>query len=67
MIEFQHLEPGIRIEAQDQIGTRWQGTIDMAHSDLGIVWIRTDIGERKLLNFQEHTIRIVGPYTGPAR
>ena len=56
MSEFQYLEPGNRIEAWDKTGTRWQGTVDMADPDLGVIWIHTDVGERKLLDFHEHTI-----------
>ena len=51
------LAPGDRVEAHGENGRRWQGTVDLMATGLGILWIRTDAGERKIVDIQEHTIR----------
>lgn len=51
---------GDLVEARDQLGARWQGMVEMTALEHGIFWIHTFMGERKLLDAQEHTIRILG-------
>lgn len=53
---FRLLAPGDLVMADDQQGGRWQGCVDETAHELGIVWILTDRGERKLLDVEEHTI-----------
>jgi hypothetical protein len=48
---------GDRLLAQDAYGARWLGIVETTAPEQGILWIRTDIGERKLLDIQEHKIR----------
>ena len=58
---FLALEQGDPIEAWDKTGVRWQGAIDLIDQARGFLWIHTQIGERKLLDIQEHTIRRIYP------
>lgn len=51
------LAPGHPIEARDRYGNRWLGVVDATAPDHGIVWIYTDLSERKLLDLREHSIR----------
>ena len=54
---FLTLEHGDFVEAWDNDGVRWHGTIDLIDQDIGVLWIHTQLGERKLLDIHEHTIR----------
>lgn len=52
------LAAGERIEAYNQNGCLYlSGCVETTAPDLVIIWIRTDLGERKLLNVQDDTIR----------
>jgi hypothetical protein len=42
----------------------WRGTVETLAPELRVAWIRTEKGERKLLDFQERSIR---PFPDPAR
>lgn len=59
------LTPGDVVEARDQLGRRWQGIVEMTALKHGIFWIHTFMGERKLLDAQEHTIWILKAYPRP--
>ncbi len=49
---------GDPVEAFNERGViHWRGTIETSAPDLGIAWIFTDTGERKLLDIQEYSIR----------
>jgi hypothetical protein len=54
------LAPGDQVEGQNKAGERWQGSVEAILHEHGILWIQTAIGERKLLDIQEHTIHPVG-------
>ena len=41
----------------DRSVVEWAGTLEEIAPELGIAWLRTDSGERKLLDIQEHSIR----------
>lgn len=46
------------VEVFDERGTvLWQGAVETSAPHLGFAWIRTDTGERKLLDIQAHSIR----------
>ncbi|GAA2130978.1 hypothetical protein GCM10009825_12320 [Arthrobacter humicola] len=51
------LAPGDRVEVHGENGRPWQGTVDLTAAGLGILWIRTDADERKIIDIQEHNIR----------
>lgn len=52
------LAAGERIEAYNENGRVYlMGCVETTAPDLGIIWIRTDLGERKLLSVQDDTIR----------
>lgn len=53
------LGKGEEIVAYDTLGKRLDGTVDVFAADLGCLWIRTTLGERKLLDVFEHVIRPV--------
>jgi hypothetical protein len=48
---------GEQVEAFDEEGRHLSGTVETTAPDLGIVWIRTHAGERKLLDVQECSVR----------
>ncbi|MDP9987425.1 hypothetical protein J2S98_002592 [Arthrobacter oryzae] len=51
------LAPGDAIETKDRIsGQTWHGTVDMVAADLGCLWIYAELGERKLINTDNHSI-----------
>jgi hypothetical protein len=54
------LIPGDPVEAQDnQTGHRWCGTVDIVAPEQGKLWMFAELGERKLIDTQVHTIRKV--------
>lgn len=59
---FLSIGPGDRIEALDSRRSRWEGTVDMAANDNGVLWIHTSGGERKLLDIWEYEIRKLEPH-----
>lgn len=50
------LAPGDQVEAGDDRGGIWKGTVETAAPEHGVVWLRTTTGERKLFDIYEHTI-----------
>jgi hypothetical protein len=60
---FFTLLEGTQVEVFDERGiVRLRGAVETTAPDLGILWIRSDKGERKLLDIKVHRIR---PITGP--
>lgn len=53
------LAPGDQVVARDEAGATWQGKVETTLHEHGILWIQTDIGERKLLDIQEHAIQLL--------
>jgi hypothetical protein len=53
------LSRGGYVEAVDAAGIQWAGTVETTTLELGIFWIHTDCGERKLLDVCEHTIETI--------
>lgn len=52
------LAPGDAVEVfDDRSAVEWGGTLEEVAPELGVAWVRTDTGERKLLDVQEHSIR----------
>jgi hypothetical protein len=41
----------------DRSVVEWGGTLEEIAPELGVAWVRTDAGERRLLDVQEHSIR----------
>ena len=49
---------GEPVEIFDERNTvQWRGTVEETAPELGVAWIRTDTGERKLLDIKEHSVR----------
>jgi hypothetical protein len=48
----------------DRNVVEWGGTLEEIAPEIGVAWVRTDAGERKLLDIQEHSIRRL-PSSGP--
>ncbi|WP_426226705.1 hypothetical protein [Pseudarthrobacter sp. DSP2-3-2b1] len=54
------LSPGDSVEARDrQTSHRWRGTVDIVAPEQGKFWMFAELGERKLIDAQVHTIRKV--------
>ncbi|WP_223988140.1 hypothetical protein [Arthrobacter sp. NicSoilB8] len=54
---FLLLAPGHRIVALDhETGEVWRGSVDVPFPEHGLVWVVTDLGERKLLDIAMHTV-----------
>ncbi len=52
------LTPGDPVEIFDHRGNiEWQGAVEETAPALGVAWIRTGVGERKLLDIREHSVR----------
>lgn len=51
--------PGDIVEATSEAGRCVRGTVELAAKDLGILWIRTASGERKILVESEDNVRLV--------
>lgn len=52
------LMPGEPVEIFDEKNiVQWKGIVQETAPKLGVAWIRTDLGERKLLDIQEHSVR----------
>ena len=48
---------GEAIEVQDKAtGHRWQGTVDIVAPGLGKLWMYAELGERRLIDIEEHTV-----------
>jgi hypothetical protein len=51
------LSPGDKIESQDKrTGHRWNGTVDIIAPEQGKLWMYAELGERKLVDTETHTI-----------
>lgn len=46
----------------DRNVVEWGGTLEEIAPEIGVAWVRTTAGERKLLDIQEHSIRRL-PYS----
>lgn len=54
---FLSMARGHRIAVRDhETGALWRGRVDMTFPDHGFVWVITDVGERKLLDINVHTV-----------
>lgn len=51
------LSPGDHVEAYSKRDGICEGTVETVAPKLGLLWIRTMAGERKLVGVDEHTIR----------
>lgn len=47
-----------QVVAYDVDGLRWAGTVELMAPSLGVIWIRTDKGERKALDIHDFDIRM---------
>jgi hypothetical protein len=58
-VEFlELLALGDQVEIFDHRGNvEWQGVVEEIAPALGVAWIRTGMGERKLLDIREHSVR----------
>lgn len=58
-VSFLHsLLPGESVEIFDEREVaQWKGVVLETAPDIGVAWIRTDLGERKLLDIKEHSVR----------
>ncbi|MFE4545477.1 hypothetical protein [Arthrobacter sp. NPDC056727] len=36
---------------------QWRGAIEETAPELGVAWLRTELGERRLLDIQEHIVK----------
>lgn len=61
------LSPGDAIEARDKLtGHSWHGTVEIVAPGLGKLWMFAELGERKLIDTEVHTIsRRMDGYVGP--
>jgi hypothetical protein len=50
------LGAGDLVVAHDERGFESQGSVELTAPEIGVLWIRTNSGERKLLDVQEHAI-----------
>lgn len=59
--EYEFLEllvVGEPVEIFDARGNvQWRGTVEEIAPELGVAWVRTDMGERKMLDIREHSVR----------
>ena len=54
---LQGLAPGDKIEAHEpHTGHLWRGAIDIVIPEQGKLWIYAELGERKLIDTQVHTV-----------
>lgn len=58
-VEFlELLIEGEPVEMFDDRGNvQWRGAVEEIAPGLGVAWIRTDMGERKMLDIREHSVR----------
>jgi hypothetical protein len=58
-VEFlELLTVGEPVEMFDDRGNvQWRGTVEQIAVELGVAWIRTDMGERRMLDIREHSVR----------
>lgn len=66
-IEFLYsLSPGDPVEVYDEQDViQMRGEIEITAPHLGIIWIRTDVGERRFFDIQEYLIRPSGDRGSP--
>ena len=61
-IPFDSLAPGESVEVFDWKNViQCRGVIQETAPELGVAWIRTDIGERRLVDIHEHLVRRCPP------
>lgn len=61
-IPFNSLAPGESVEVFNKKNVLLsRGVIQETAPDLGVAWIRTDIGERRLVDIHEHLVRRCPP------
>ncbi len=61
-IPFHSLAPGESVEVFDWKNVfQCRGVIQETALELGVAWIRTDIGERRLVDIHEHLVRRCPP------
>lgn len=61
-IPFHSLAPGESVEVFDWKNViQCRGVIQKTAPELGVAWIRTDIGERRLVDIYEHLVRRCPP------
>lgn len=58
------LAPGDHVEAYSERDGIWQGTVETVAPKLGLLWLHTRAGERKMVGIEEHTIRRIPPSQG---
>jgi hypothetical protein len=52
------LSPGDPIQVTDKrTGQQWEGTVDIVAPEQGKLWMHAELGERKLIDTEVHTIR----------
>lgn len=50
------LSPGDQVEAYNKVGVVLQGIVETVAPELGIFWIRTPTGERRLIDVQDSSV-----------
>lgn len=61
-IPFDSLAPGESVEVFNWKNViQCRGVIQETAPELGVAWIRTDIGERRLVDIHEHQVRRCPP------
>ena len=52
------LDVGHQVEVCDELGVvQLMGTVETTAADIGVIWIRTDYSDRKLLDIQHDFVR----------
>jgi hypothetical protein len=55
---MESLRPGEPVEVFDDRNViEWAGDIELTAPKIGVAWIRTHDGERKMLDIKEHSVR----------
>lgn len=55
---MQSLRPGDPVEIfDDRYRVEWAGIVEETAPNIGVAWVRTHTGDRKLLHIQEHSVR----------
>lgn len=47
---------GQSLEVKDSAGLTWLGTVDVTDEKHGVVWVFTNLGERKLVDMEEYSL-----------
>ena len=51
------LAPGDSVTVSNEEGRRWTGTIDLVAPGLGVIWVHTHEGERKVFDVHDYKIQ----------